>query len=201
MVDSEQSVKTCRLCRRELPVCEFHRGRPGKFASRCKNCHTMAIRRCHFCNRFFVGKSGRKACSPLCSELLRAPTFLICKWCGQLFGPVDHLKRRNCSKACAYAAASTGKKTFRRTITKARSAQSLLRYHIHAGHIVRPDTCEECGATDRRIEGAHFDYDNPLQVRWLCVSCHRRWDKLEPKHATYIVQSPKLMGTREENMR
>jgi HNH endonuclease len=190
MVVSEQSVKTCRLYRRELPLYDFHRSRSGKFTSRCKRCHGVAIRRCHICSRPFIGKSGRKACSPLCSELLRAPTFLICKACGQLFGPVSHLKRRNCSKECADAAARTGKLTFRRTITKARSAQSLLRYHIQAGHIVRPTTCEECGATDRSIQGAHFDYDKPLHVRWLCVSCHRKWDKREPKHATYVVEAP-----------
>jgi hypothetical protein len=51
--------------------------------------------------------------------------------------------------------------------------------------VVRPNACEECGATDCRIEGAHFDYDEPLRVRWLCISCHRRWDKRDPKGATY----------------
>ncbi|MCC7409315.1 MAG: hypothetical protein IT442_14715 [Phycisphaeraceae bacterium] len=35
-----------------------------------------------------------------------------------------------------------------------------------------------------RIEAAHFNYDEPLRVRWLCCSCHRRWDKRHPKHGT-----------------
>jgi hypothetical protein len=58
-------------------------------------------------------------------------------------------------------------------------------------------------------------------VRWLCVPCHRRWDKREPKHATVIVgrwesplerkgksavlertsESPLPMKPREESMR
>ncbi len=118
---------------------------------------------------------------------MRSPTYLICQRCGQLFGPVDRRARRFCSRDCAYAA-STGRRTFRKTISKARSAQSLLRYHVRAGHIIRPRICEECGATNRRIEGAHFNYDEPLRVRWLCVPCHRRWDKCEPKNATVIVQ-------------
>lgn len=187
MVVTENSVKRCRLCRRELPLSDFYKSRPGVLSSRCKICNGLALRKCQFCNRIFIGKSGRKVCSQLCRELLRSPTFLLCRQCGHLFGPVEHLKRRYCCKACAYAAAATGRKTIRRTITKARSAQSLLRYHIQVGHISRPTTCEECGVTGRPIEGAHFNYDEPLRVRWLCRPCHRRWDKREPKQATIVV--------------
>jgi hypothetical protein len=187
MVNLEEGLKKCRLCRRALPLCQFHRARPNAFSSRCKQCHGVGLRKCSFCSRAFIGKSGRKSCSQLCSNLLNAPTFLLCKKCGQVYGPVDHLCRRYCSKACAYAAALTGRKSIRKTITKARSAQSLLRYHVQAGHLVRPSVCEECKSTDRRIEGAHFNYDEPLRVRWLCIPCHRRWDKQEPKGATIKI--------------
>jgi hypothetical protein len=187
MVDCKEEIKICRLCRCALALSDFYISRPSVYSSRCKKCHGLALRKCRFCHRLFVGKPSRKACSHLCGELMRSPTYLICERCGQLFGPVDHLARRFCSTGCANAAAATGRKTVRKTISKARSAQSLLRYHIQAGRIVRPTTCEECGATDRAIEGAHFNYDEPLRVRWLCVPCHRRWDKREPKHATVIV--------------
>jgi len=180
-------MKSCRLCKRTLPLSEFHRSGPGKYSSRCKRCHGVALRRCSCCSRIFIGKAGRKACSRLCHDLLNSPTFLICQQCGELFGPVSHLMRRFCSMGCKNAAAATGRKTIRKTLTKARNAQSLLRYHIEAGHIIRPTSCEECGATNRKIEGAHFNYDEPLRVRWLCIPCHRRWDKREPKHATYAV--------------
>jgi hypothetical protein len=52
---------------------------------------------------------------------------------------------------------------------------------IRAGKLTRPNICEECGQ-ERFTEAAHSDYSRPLDVRWLCVSCHRRWDALEPKH-------------------
>lgn len=186
----EKELKVCLVCKRKFPLSEFYQSRPNVIASRCKKCHGLAIRRCKFCGRGFVGKSGRKACSKLCAELLRAPTYLMCRQCGELFGPVDHLSRQFCSKECTYAAATTGRVTIRKTLTKARSAQSLLRYHILAGHITRPSVCEECGVSNRKIEGAHFSYDEPLRVRWLCIVCHRRWDKREPKGATMIVSGP-----------
>lgn len=201
----KEILKRCRLCRQELPISSFYKSGTRKYASRCKECHGLGIRRCQFCNRRFIGKSGRKSCSEFCGQMLRCPTFYICKNCGQLFGPISHLKRKFCSKTCKDEAATTGRKTTRKTLKKARNAQSLLRYHVQAGNIIRPSICEECGATHRAIEGAHFNYDEPLRVRWLCVPCHRRWDKREPKNATYVVS---LVGDdttaecgREEAMR
>jgi len=117
----------------------------------------------------------------------RPRSWAICPVCLSLF-LLDRLQRRFCSCACKVKAQTTGHRTSRRTITKARSAQSLLRYHVQAGNVVRPSVCEECGATNRRIEGAHFNYEEPLRVRWLCRSCHVRWDKGDPKRVTVIVQ-------------
>jgi len=195
MVVSLSQVKLCRCCRRNLPADEFYASRSGQLASRCKHCHGLGRRSCHVCRRVFLGGSSRKYCSQLCHDLMNAPTFFICRHCGQLFGPVGRLSQKFCSKKCVYAAASTGRKTVRKTIRKARSAQSLLRYHVEAGHIERAKICEACGAQGRRIEGAHFNYDEPLRVRWLCVSCHRRWDKREPKQATYAV--PVVLAKRD----
>jgi len=51
---------------------------------------------------------------------------------------------------------------------------------IKNGILIRPDTCSDCGGPGF-IEAAHGDYSRPLDVRWLCRSCHRKWDKAEPK--------------------
>ncbi len=117
----------------------------------------------------------------------RPQSFKHCEGCGVWFGPLETLKQRFCSIACKFEWREPGSPTVRRTITKARSAQSLLAYHVKAGHLIRPAACEECGAGDRRIEAAHRDYDRPLDVRWLCRSCHVKWDRAEPKGATVIL--------------
>lgn len=42
---------------------------------------------------------------------------------------------------------------------------------IQAGNLVRPNLCSECKAECKPV--AHHDsYDHPLDVRWLCRSCH-----------------------------
>ena len=174
---------------------EFHMDRRGILSSRCRKCHGLAERVCRICGTLFVGKSGAKACSAACHAALRPPTFLVCVHCGQSFGPVEHLARRFCSWRCKVAAQTTGRRVNRKTISKARRAQSLVRYYLLAGLFLRPAACEECGATGQMIEAAHHDYDQPLHVRWLCRSCHVRWDKREPKNGTVVVMSRDFAGT------
>lgn len=58
-------------------------------------------------------------------------------------------------------------------------AKGAVERAVKRGQLVRPSVCEECGATPKRIEAAHYDYraENHLRIRWLCVSCHRKWDR------------------------
>jgi hypothetical protein len=112
---------------------------------------------------------------------------VLCPVCLSVYGPLDRLARRFCSMACKASAQATGRRRFRKPTIEARRAQGLLRYYIGRGVVRRPQRCEECGATGRRIEAAHFDYAEPLRVRWLCRSCHVRWDRREPKGGTVVV--------------
>jgi hypothetical protein len=44
---------------------------------------------------------------------------------------------------------------------------------IRDGKLARPSSCSKCGASCKP-EAHHDDYTKPLDVRWLCVPCHRR---------------------------
>lgn len=60
-------------------------------------------------------------------------------------------------------------------------ANNAVRRALKTGRLVRPQTCQHCGATGRKIAGAHHDYTRPLEVTWLCYPCHSRWDHADPK--------------------
>lgn len=60
------------------------------------------------------------------------------------------------------------------------SAEQVRRVHaavevaLSQGRLERPKVCENCNAVDKNsvLQGHHDDYDKPLDVRWLCRSCH-----------------------------
>jgi hypothetical protein len=56
---------------------------------------------------------------------------------------------------------------------KKMKAQHALNHAIKDGRIIRPGICERCGNSSQVIEGHHFDYEKPLEVLWLCHSCHQ----------------------------
>ena len=175
-------MKTCRLCRSDLPLSQFYRDQRGTLAARCKSCHGLGVRTCAVCFASFVGRLRHRLCSERCRRIWRPQTEVECRSCGARF-VADHLSRRFCStecKALGQRLRPEERLPRLRATQEARRAQGLVRYYIATGRLIRPTACSQCGQ-QARVEAAHQDYAEPLLVRWLCRSCHVRWDKYEPK--------------------
>jgi hypothetical protein len=41
--------------------------------------------------------------------------------------------------------------------------------------LIKVTPCEDCGYDGPRLVAHHDDYTKPLEVHWLCQSCHRKW--------------------------
>lgn len=173
--------KRCAHCKEDKPLARFHSsGRQGQFAARCKDCHGLAERTCVQCGGTFIGRAAKRLCSDACRALHWPVSTKPCECCGSTFA-ADHLSQRFCSRKCAYTAQATGRILPRLKRTReAGRAQRAVAYHVQAGSLTRPSSCEECGER-RRIEAAHYSYAEPLRVRWLCRPCHVKWDHAEPK--------------------
>lgn len=82
-----------------------------------------------------------------------------------------------------YRATPHGKKIIRSIYVRMRDkypdkyrARVLLNAAVGRKEIVKPDQCEICLCV-KRLCGHHDDYNKPLEVRWLCYSCHTKWHK------------------------
>lgn len=51
-------------------------------------------------------------------------------------------------------------------------AGRLLNASLKEGRLVKPIGCSRCGEI-RRLSAHHEDYTKPLEVLWLCSSCHK----------------------------
>ena len=47
-----------------------------------------------------------------------------------------------------------------------------LRKHLKKNLISRPKKCTMCGQESNKIQSHHYDYSKPLEVIWICFSCH-----------------------------
>jgi hypothetical protein len=56
-------------------------------------------------------------------------------------------------------------------------ARAKARYAVQKGLIIKPKKCEVCELI-KPLQGHHEDYSKPLEVIWLCQSCHAEADKL-----------------------
>ncbi len=52
------------------------------------------------------------------------------------------------------------------------TAHNKLARAVRSGRIQRPSECVGCGVV-AKLHGHHYDYAKPLDVYWLCPTCHR----------------------------
>lgn len=75
---------------------------------------------------------------------------------------------------------------YRETNPQKHGAHVAVYQAIKSGRLIRKP-CESCG--DPHSEAHHDDYSKPLDVRWLCLPCHRthhgRYVKAETAKSTF----------------
>jgi len=86
--------------------------------------------------------------------------------CGQPLATRVHCRR--------HADANTARLRPARQEAQRTYATNRLGAAIRSGLIQRPILCSRCHAADTKINGHHQDYARPLDVIWLCYSCHRK---------------------------
>jgi len=144
-------MKTCFKCKRELELSEFYRhpkmadGRLGK----CKECTRRDV------------NENRKEKRDYYLEYDRTRYY------------AEHEKRK---KACHSWSkkhpdiANRAKAAHRRNHPEKYAATNAVYNALRNGRLIK-SPCSGCGSVER-VHGHHEDYTKPLDVVWLCPSCH-----------------------------
>lgn len=184
-----QTILQCRICSRDFSVDPYRSGSALYCSSACYGVSQRASRPpCQQCGNPVSGAS-RKFCSTRCVGLAQTRRInLSCENCGAAFttppGRMKYGRGRFCSHGCASAFNSRTGKIGRNLIRKtdgrfpklARTeigakARAQFVQALRLGQIVRPAYCERC-RKECVPDGHHSDYSKPLDVQWLCRSCH-----------------------------
>lgn len=51
-------------------------------------------------------------------------------------------------------------------------AINAVAWAVKTGKLTRPNACNSCSGTDKRIDAHHHNYFLPLDIEWLCTTCH-----------------------------
>lgn len=103
----------------------------------------------------------------------------MCKPCYRVFNKKitsKAIKKYSLTNKGKNAIASASKKAYINHKEKW-IARAKARYAITKGIIVKPKKCEVCEEV-KPLQGHHEDYNKPLEVIFLCYSCHAEADKL-----------------------
>jgi post-segregation antitoxin (ccd killing protein) len=84
-------------------------------------------------------------------------------------------------------------------------AQKMLALAINHGDLIPAANCQKCGAApkNRQLDGHHPDYSKPLEVVWLCRSCHKKehYDHIQRSSSktqatiAWFVENPEHLAT------
>jgi formylmethanofuran dehydrogenase subunit E len=172
--------RQCTKCGEYKPVTEFHRRRSVKsgITPQCKNCTRIRLnewRRANPDKRAAQNRRARPDAAQRKATYQRTRVVLVPRhrqW---------YTENREQEIAKAVRRTKEWRKEHpkeQRLLGRAWRAVSVA---IEQGLLVRPVDCEQCGAHGVQIDAAHYDYREPLRVRWLCRRCHSDWDRTQPK--------------------
>lgn len=74
-------------------------------------------------------------------------------------------------KATVPPAVVRSTKKYRARYPEKKLASGRLNDAIRYGKIIKPNVCSRCGKGGD-LDAHHADYSKPLEVEWLCRSCH-----------------------------
>lgn len=146
-VSADTAVYQCKSCERAKGANDFYASNLG----RCKDCVKQSVRANREAKADYYRAYDRKRYR-------------------------DSPERKQAARRSAQSAAGLRSKAKSTTRTRKEQpekyrARNAVSNAIRDGKLERGTECYFCGCNER-LQAHHEDYDHPLDVVWLCASCH-----------------------------
>jgi hypothetical protein len=174
-------TKRCPKCGEVKPVSEFHKAvnKVDGYSTFCKKCNKSSSvqYRNKVADREFedIQPMGKKTCYK-CKRRLLVKEFnfsrssydglsSLCRECGKEYKKQYYEEN--------YGEYYNRQAEYRQKYPERKNAYNAIHEATYKGRMIRPDTCSKCGKSGNIV--AHYnDYNNPLDICWLCLSCDRQ---------------------------
>ena len=149
-------TKKCFKCKLEKPISEYykHAQMADGHLNKCKECTKKDSNKHREENLDQVKEYDRKRSQLPHRVALRKRVYEEFKH------SEDYSEKRNVST-----------RKYRNKYPEKAKARAMVSYHLRSGHISKKP-CEKCGNIE--TEAHHEDYSKPLDITWLCESCHKK---------------------------
>jgi len=151
-----ETMKQCKKCEEVKSVEDFYSTATGTKAARCKECVKIGVR-----------SNYRKNIDHY-TQYEKDRMFLP----HRVNARAEYIKT-DAGKKSIYKST----KNYRGKNKKAYLAHSRVGHAINSGVLEKPDDCQVCKRYSPRIQAHHCDYSMPLDVMWLCSTCHAAWHR------------------------
>ena len=169
---TDLEIKRCCCCLKDKNVNLFHKDKSkadGKYPA-CKECKNKGQIKSYRKNIQHVKKYKEKNKEKIAEYHKHYQSEYYDKNKERI---LDRCKEHQKTEKGKITAAKAYKKWFDENPKKAK-ARNVVFAAIKAGQLVRMP-CEECGCIE--THGHHVDYNNALDVMWLCPKHHKAWHK------------------------
>ena len=150
-------MKVCQECNTEKPLLEFY-----KHAAMADG----HLNKCIACVKARVGKYREENL-----EKIREYDKIRNKQPHRVKALKEYIKTEAGKQAKKRAMDS-----YKKRYPMVRASNVIAGNAMRKGTLVKASNCSACNSTEK-IEGHHDDYTKPLDVRWLCESCHKEWHR------------------------
>lgn len=177
--DVTKTTYTCIKCLEDKPLGEFNKHRTNKTcrSHSCKVCTGLY-------NSAYKKQNRSKINEQLRNKLATDPEFKT--------SYTDRRKKRDTrrsARAREYKYDKVAELLRYHKKEPRRVASAMVRDAVKSGKLTKPRMCSQC-STEGTLHGHHTDYTKPLDVVWLCQSCHLAAHGKQPRKITSSQTPP-----------